>query len=371
MICKKITVENFRNISSASLCFDSGVNLLVGDNAEGKTNLLESIYFVAVGKSFRGAKEAEVIKFSEESAKISLDFEDSHREQNIEIKLLRNKNRQVFKNKVKIPRMSEIVGEFRAVLFCPEHLSLIKDGPSERRSFLDVAISQLSPVYLSSLQRYNRILKERNKLIKNAYDDRKTFDDTVEFWSEQLATEAALISKFRVEYIEKLEKYVGQCFFDMSGEREKTSIAYCGSAGLSKEDYFNTEKTKEKYIELLSRSHEREIGAGATLWGIHKDDIEIMLNGKAARIFASQGQQRSLSLALKLAEGEICREKFGEYPVFLLDDVLSELDASRREYLMNGIVGKQVIMTSCELSDLAKLRSKNVVRVKNGEYFVD
>lgn len=371
MICKKISVENFRNIYSAELVFDEGINLLVGDNAQGKTNLLEAIYFTAVGKSFRGAKEADVIRFGEESANISLLFEDSKREQNIDIKLFKNKTRQVFKNKVKIPRMSEIIGEFNAVLFCPEHLSLIKDGPAERRSFLDVAISQLSPVYLASLQKYNRILKERNKLIKNAYDDRKTFDDTIEFWSYQLASEAAVISKFRYSYIEKLEKYVAECFFDMSGEREKTRIIYRGSAGLSGNEYLEIDLIKAKYNELLSHSHEREIGAGATLWGIHKDDIEITLNGKAARIFASQGQQRSLSLALKIAEGEICRERFGEYPVFLLDDVLSELDSSRREYLMNGIRGKQVIMTTCELSDLAKLRSQNIIKVKSGEYFVD
>lgn len=367
MICNGISVGNFRNIAECQVAFDSGVNILYGDNAQGKTSLLEAIYFVSLGRSFRSAHEADLIKFGEDYARISLDYSDALRAQNITIYMARDKRRQVEQNKVKVGKMSDIIGQFRAVMFCPEHLSLVKDGPSERRAYLDVAISQLRPVYLKSLQRYSQILKQRNQLIKSAYHDRRAFDETIEFWSSQLAHEAAVISKFRLWYTKLVDGHVKKFFLRMTGEREIPEIIYCGSSRAESESYADVEFTEKRYFELLMSSHDREIAQGATLYGIHKDDLEINLNGKPARIYGSQGQQRSISVTMKLAEGEVCRTDCGEYPVFLLDDVLSELDEKRRAFLQGEMQERQVIMTTCE--NIQRGFDTNVINVKNGQFF--
>ncbi len=368
MNCKKINVNNFRNISSAEVEFSDGVNILVGENAQGKTNLLEAVFYTSVGRSFRCATNSQMIAFGSNSASISLDYRDSKRLQNISVKIFHDKQRQVEKNGVKVDRLSDIMGSFRAVIFCPEHLSLIKDGPSERRAFLDMAISRMYPMYMHSLQKYNHALKQRNALLKVALNDRKAFNDTVEFWSEQLSVEAAVISDMRVEFTKRAQEYVKKFFIQMTGEREIPKINYHGSSGQSEEQYGDRKFTKEKYFELLMSSHDREIYAGATLWGAHKDDIDITLNGKSARIYASQGQQRSLALSLKLAEGEICRDEFGDYPVFLFDDVLSELDGTRRDYLINKMEGKQVIITTCEPDIIKSTQQARKISVENGNY---
>ena len=362
MICNGITLTDFRNIEKASVRFDSGVNVFYGNNAQGKTNMLEAIYYAAIGKSFRGQHAPEVIRFGAEGAALSLDYTAAGRQQNITMRLFPNRGRAVEKNKVRITRMSELVGSFRAVLFCPEHLSLIKGGPAERRQFLDIAISGLEPVYLSTLQRYGQILKQRNALIRKAKDDPELFGSTVDVWSAQLAREGAYIARSRMRYVKRAERYVKECFAQMTGERETPTLLYLG-CDKSGGDYEDVAKTEKELYRLLSSAHEREIGAGATLWGIHKDDIEVCLNGHAARLFCSQGQQRSLALSLKLSEGEICREDCGEYPVFLFDDVLSELDAGRREYLLEKMSGKQVIMTACE--QIADFHGKRLF-VENG-----
>ncbi len=366
MICHAIKVKNFRNIAQAELTFDNGVNILVGNNAQGKTNLLEAISFTALGKSFRTSHEEELIRFGSEMAEVSLDFSDSVRRQNVTVRMMRGKRRRIEHNHVKVSRLSDVVGAFRTVLFCPEHLSLIKDGPGERRNYLDIALSQLYPVYLKSLQRYNQILKQRNQLIRAAEDDRKTFSQTVEFWSSQLAREAAVIARYRTEYITRAEVHVRTCFAEMTGDVEAPSLIYAGSSHLEPDEYRDLERTEKSYFDLLMNHHDREIGAGTTLWGIHKDDIEITINDRPARAFASQGQQRSLALAMKLAEGEVCAAITGERPVFLFDDVFSELDSRRRAYLSSKILDRQVIITTCEPSGIA---GGKIINVENGRYF--
>ena len=368
MYCKKIEVKSFRNIDEAEVSFCEGVNILEGANAQGKTNLLEAIFYPSVGRSFRGAHTGEMIFFGKSCAEISLDFKDAKRDQNISVTLYKDKQRKIEKNGVKMDKLSDVVGAFRAVLFCPEHLSMIKDGPSERRSYMDMAISRMYPMYIHSLQKYTYVLKQRNALIKTSYNDRRTFDTTVELWSAQLAHEAAVISDMRLRYIRRAAGHIAQCFGEMTGEREKPTVIYDGSSGQPEDEYLDREITEKKYYELLMGSHDREIAAGATLYGIHKDDLDIAINGKRARIFGSQGQQRSLALAMKLAEGEICREEFGDYPVFLFDDVLSELDETRRDYLIHKIIGKQVIITSCEPEILKNIDGIKRIRVENGKY---
>ncbi len=368
MYCKKISIKNFRNIKNAEVFFSDGVNILVGENAQGKTNLLEAIFFASVCRSFRGATSAQMIRFGCDFADISLDFCDTKREQSIHVCLFPDRQRRVEKNGVRADKLSEIMGSFRAVLFCPEHLSLIKDGPIERRAFLDIAISRMYPLYINSLQKYTKALKQRNALLKGAVSDRQTFEETVELWSRQLAHESAVISDMRLQFIKRAEEYVKKFFLEMTDEREIPKIRYHGSSGQEEDEYLDRDKTEERYMQLLMNSHDREIAAGATLWGVHKDDIDIDLNGKSARIYASQGQQRSLALSLKLAEGEICREEFGDYPVFLFDDVLSELDGARRDYLVNKMKDKQVIITTCEQEIIKNAQNAEKIMVTDGEY---
>ena len=349
MFCRNIYVENFRNIASADVEFCEGVNVLIGDNAQGKTNLVEAIYTTALGKSFRQGSDKDIIKFGEEYCFVKNKYFDGLRDSEISMRIFSDRRaKKVEQNGMKIARTSEMVRSFKIVIFCPEHLSLIKEGPALRRGFLDVAISQIRPLYLRSLQRYSTILKERNALIKTGEDDRATFNATIDLFSDQLAREAAIITNYRVNYITDLKLHVGTCFCDMMGDCEIPTLEYLSSSKLSEDECFDIEACQEAYRQLYSSHHDREIAAGATLWGIHKDDIEIYLNRNRARFFASQGQQRSLSLALKLAEGEIIKSECGDYPVFLFDDVLSELDVGRRGYLLSSIKDKQVILTCCE-----------------------
>ena len=372
MLCKKVELRNFRNAECEVVEFENGINVLHGENAQGKTNLLEAIYLVSLGKSFRTTHDTEIIKFGEEYASVSLDYVCADREQNISMHFSDKQRKNVTHNGVKITKLSELVGSFRAVLFSPDHLQMIKDGPALRRSYLDVAISQIRPMYLHSLQKYNKILKNRNALIKHAEDDRATFDSTIDFWSEQLAHEAAIIAKARAEYVARSGEIISDFYKRMcqSGEiDEKPEFIYAGSAKQDAADYFDIEKTEKSFLRLLSDFHEREIAAGSTLYGIHKDDITINLNGKNTRLYSSQGQQRSLALAMKLAEGEICKMDCGEYPVFLFDDVFSELDAGRRKNLLREITDRQVIITSCE-SDMDLSVPYRRIEVVKGKYEV-
>ena len=382
IICQRIDINNFRNIESASVTFTDGVNLLHGDNAQGKTNLLEAIYFTALGKSFRPAKETELIRFGEDSAHVINEFHDSIRRQTLSMKLFAGRTRRVVEqNGLKVDRMSDMVGAFRVVLFCPEHLSLIQGGPELRRTYLNVALSQLRPVYLRALQRYNHILKERNALLKRAPEDMATFRATEPMWSAQLAKEAAVVTAHRARYVRQVNEQVRICFADMmrhyEGADELPELTYLptlGSEWLAArgEDpalFEDQDLLERRYWELLTTRHDREIGAGATLWGIHKDEVRITINGRPARLYASQGQQRSLALAMKLAEGFVsAMESGGDMPVFLFDDVLSELDAHRRDYLVRNMEGRQVIMTACD-PDAANFGERlNLIRVRDGSY---
>ena len=367
-----------------------------GNNAQGKTNLLEAVYFTALGKSFRPVREAELIRFGAEGAQLTNRFSDDVRRQTLSVQLFAGKARRVVEqNGLRVERMSEVVGAFRVVLFCPEHLSLVQGGPELRRNYLNVALSQLRPMYLQALQRYNRILKERNALLKRAPEDMATFRATEPMWSAQLAREAAAVTVHRARYVKQVSEHVKACFADMMKKYDESveelpeltyvptlgsdfmaghaSVAGHASAAehASEFELFeDAERLEARYLELFSSRHEREIAAGATLWGIHKDDIRINLNGRSARLYASQGQQRSLALAMKLAEGWVSAyESAGDMPVFLFDDVLSELDVHRRDYLVREMEGRQVIMTACD-PDSANFGDVgvNLIHVSGGRY---
>ena len=262
------------------------------------------------------------------------------------------------KNSLPIGRMSEFIGNFRAILFTPEHLGIVKDGPSERRKFTDCALSQLYSTYVCDLQSYNKILMQRNKLLSEATTgDMHAFSETAELWSDQLAFYCERISRARQEYLEELSKTASEIFSDMTSGREVLTLEYEGA------------KSKEEYFALLTENIDKELRYKTTLYGIHKDDIGIYIDSKPARVFGSQGQQRSASLAMKIAEGEISKKITGEYPVFLFDDIFSELDRHRREYIVKGMNDRQVIITACEDKDQQLFRSSYRIFCKNGRFF--
>ncbi|MBQ9779545.1 MAG: DNA replication/repair protein RecF [Clostridia bacterium] len=384
MICKKIKIQNFRNVEACEVEFSPHVNLLYGNNAQGKTNLLEAIYYTALGKSFRPVREAELIRHDCETALVENTFADSLRDQTLSVQTFGGRAKRVVKhNGVKVDKLSDMMGVFRVVLFCPEHLSLIQGGPDLRRSYMNVALSQLRPAYLRSLQRYNHILKERNALLKTAAEQRAVFEATEPMWSEQLAREAAYLTLRRYEYIKSVNEQVKICFKAMMGKYEGgdeipqlTYIPTLGMEWMNREGFAESleglteDMALDRYRHLMSAHHDREIATGGTLYGIHRDDVKITLNGRTARLYASQGQQRSLALAMKLAEGWVSAREFGgEMPVFLFDDVLSELDVHRREYLVSEMTGRQVIMTACD-PDAADFGMSQVrhIHVKRGTY---
>lgn len=392
-----ISLENYRNIEHAELEFSDGVNVIEGLNAQGKTNMLEAVYYMSLGRSFRRAPDIELIRRGESRARAAVKFTDSVRSQTLELEFFSDRGRatrHVRHNRVPVRRMSEMIGAFRSVLFCPDHLSIVKDGPAVRRNWIDVALSQLDSSYMYELKKYYKILAERNTLIKSCRQGGadRTFRDTIGMWSEQLAESGAELTLRRVAYLDRISKYVDGFFSEMTRDAggnstERIGLSYASSsfskAGARSSDADedgacaeidaaeSKNAVRESLYRLLMSRHDREIAVGSTLFGIHKDDIKIKINGSAARNFASQGQQRSIALALKLAEGELSAEYTGESPVFLLDDMLSELDTRRREYILNELSGRQVIITTCEgIESLSGVGNVRRIAAESGRFSV-
>lgn len=360
MIIKSIELTTFRNIESEKIEFSPTVNVIHGRNAQGKTNVIEAIYLFARGKSFRAFKDKELIMFDRNVAYALMEYGKDTETSTLGVQISKNAPKAFYKNKNRVQRTADIIGEFRAVLFCPSHLGIISDSPSVRRSFLDVAISQLKPIYIRLLSRYNNVISSRNAILKMDPIEREKYKEMIAFYSDELAVLCADIADVRQEYVKKLDYWVKQFFAQMTGGAEVPSITYETNADGA--DFDSRESLKGRYLKLLTENLEKEFRYGATSYGIHKDDLKIEINGKDARFYASQGQQRSLALAMKMAEGEISREHTGEYPVFLLDDVLSELDPVRRKYVLSNINNRQVIITSCEPNYFAETDAKFIKR---------
>lgn len=363
MIIKRFRAENFRNIPKCDIEFSPGVNLLYGKNAQGKTNVVEGIYYFSRGRSFRGREDKELVRFGEEGFRIYIDFKDDFGDQSLEYAMF-GRERLRKKNNYKINKVTEMIGSFKAVLFYPDNLSLVKDGPDERRDFLNVAASACYPLYIRHYSDYKKALENRNCILKmlqkGLYVDRGELDA----WSSSLAEYASFIHIMRLDYVDRLMKYAKDILKDISDGGEELCIEYESSVDPTVRD---RETIKAEYERILTGNTEREIAAGITLYGPHRDDLEIKINGKSARAFASQGQQRSIVLALKLSEGEVIKEICGEYPVFLFDDVLSELDDKRRRYVLTENHGKQIIITSCEPDECLGF-TDNEIEVTGGRY---
>ena len=366
MNVQSIRYRNFRNIEDACLSFSPGVNILWGNNAQGKTNALEGIYCFACGKSFRGVHDRELLRFGAEEGGLAMTFSDERREQKLELQLFRSKSRRMVKNGVPIRRSADFVGTFHGVLFCPEHLSMIKGAPQLRRSFLDAAISQLRPAYLAALSDYAAVLKQRNALLKNEASDMRARMPLYEVLTSQMAELNTRIVLTRMKYIRLLDESVGMFLDDMTSGGERAVLTYVSDAR-PEELGGDAKAITEAFYEKSMSYAAREFAAQTTLHGCHRDDIAITLNDREARLYASQGQDRSIALAMKLGEGELSRAATGEYPVFLFDDVLSELDGSRQQYLMQRLGGRQVIMTSCNESLFAGM-DVHMIHVDDGSY---
>lgn len=356
----RLSWEGFRNLEAGSLAPVTGVNILYGDNAQGKTNLLEAIWLFTGGRSFRGARDSELVRIGGEKAQVSLSFTAADRQQEAEITI--EKRRSAVLNGVPKSSAAQLAGVFCAVVFSPAHLSLIKDGPEGRRRFLDAAYCQLRPGYLHTLAEYNRALTQRNALLKESRF-RRDSADLLEVFDEKLAQLGARVSLARCAYIARLQPVACSIYDGLSGGREQLAISYRFAADGMTAD---RETLVSQLREALQNRRKEELAAGCTLIGPHRDDLEVTIGGLPARSFGSQGQQRSAVLALKLAEASVLREVTGEQPVALLDDVMSELDVSRQDYILNHIHGWQVFITCCEPSAVMRLAGGRTFHIQNG-----
>lgn len=353
MRIEHLSLRDFRNAEESEIDFSSGVNVICGANAAGKTNILEAIFYFAAGKSFRNCKDRELIRFGCEKGQIGIRFATENVSFDMSATLNKSGRRAIRIGEGQPLKMTEYIGKFRAVIFTPDHLSLVKGTPENRRRFLDLAICQSFPRYAPTLNEYNRVLAQKNALLKRG----NVIDELLEVYNERLASLAAVITVNRKKYVQRLEEEAEKFLLDMSGNKEKLTLSYQSQAG----SFETLEELKEKYLLLLNEKMQYEKDRYLSFYGAHKDDFTVCINKKSARMYGSQGQQRSIVLALKLAEGELSYKLTGEYPVFLLDDILSELDKDRKEYILSRINDRQVIITGCE-SEIFETEGKIFVR---------
>lgn len=360
MIITGLKFENFRNLENNHISFGDKMNVIVGDNGQGKTNLLECIWMFNGVRSFRGAKDRDLVQFGKKSAKIEIEFFSEERDQTARIDFVNHK-REAYINEIKKPAPSHLMGKITSIVFSPEHLSLVKDGPNVRRKFIDSAICQVKPKYSVYLAKYNRILNQRNALLKDIANYSE-LADTLEIWDRELAVNGSVIISERLKYIARLSQLAGEYHSGISENKEKLEILY-------KNRYSPETPTSEiasDFFDLLSTHRKDDLMLRYTTKGPHRDDIEININGRSARQYASQGQQRSAVLSLKLAEASLVDILTGENAVILLDDVLSELDKERQSFLLNKIQSRQVFITCCDYSTEALLESGRMFVVENG-----
>lgn len=355
-----LELENYRNIEKLSLTFDD-VNIIYGENAQGKTNLIEAIYLFTGAKSFRGVRDKELIKFGCDFSKLKIDFTNKSRKQTAEI-MIKNK-REATLNGVKKKSPVLLGEELKAVIFSPVHLSMIKDGPGERRKFADSALCQIKSGYRNILKEYNKALAQRNSLLKDiAFNS--SLSDMLYIWDKSFAKYGAKIIYQRQKYIEALIPYAKEIFNGLSNGREDIDLVLTGAF-----DYKNLtlDEIENKIMIALQNNRQADMIMKITTIGPHRDDIEILINGKSARKYGSQGQQRSCVLALKLAEASLLREKTQDEPVALLDDVMSELDEGRQDYILNHIKDWQVFITCCDPASVLRLKQGKTFHINDGK----
>lgn len=355
MVIKSLELSSFRNYETLSIEFSRGVNILYGDNAQGKTNILEAICVCATTKSQKGSKDKEMIKLGEEESHIRMYVERDEVPHKLDMHLRRSKVKSAAVDGLPVKKSSELYGFLHVISFSPEDLSIIKDGPAERRRMVDMELCQLDKIYLHELTKYNKILEQRNNLLKQiGFDSRLA--DTLEVWDEQLVEYGAKIIEARKDFVKRLNELVGPVHERLSGGKEKLTLCY------------EPNVNPEQFLKALQDSREKEFILKSTLHGPHRDDISFYLGDEDIRKFGSQGQQRTSALSLKLAEIELVRKTIKDDPVLLLDDVLSELDRSRQTQLLDSIKDIQTVITCTGLEEFVRERicSDRIYRVVQG-----
>ena len=358
MIIQSIELNNFRNYENLQISFDEGTNILFGDNAQGKTNILEAAYLSGTTKSHKGSKDKEMIRFGEDEAHIKLTVRKQDVPYRIDMHLKKNKAKGIAVNGIPIHKASELFGIANVVFFSPEDLNIIKNGPSERRHFLDAELCQLDKIYLSDLSNYNKILNQRNKLLKDMVY-RPELSDTLPVWDMQLADTGKKIIRRREQFVKELNEIVHEIHYRISGGREELFLSYEPSV------------SADLLEQELERVKPRDLKQCQTSVGPHRDDLLFSIAGVDIRKFGSQGQQRTSALSLKLSEIELVRKSIHDTPVLLLDDVLSELDSNRQNYLLNSICDTQTIITCTGLDEFIRNRFEinKVFEVISGQVF--
>lgn len=392
MILKSLKTSNFRNLCDVSLCFDKGMNVLCGENAAGKTNTLEAIYLFATGKSFRTRNEKDFINHEQSLARAQIKYATEVFQREMSITYMANGARAIKGMQIggsSVERVSEFLGNFRAVLFTPDHLELVKGAPEERRKLVDMALCQIQPRFVRALNDYTKILSQRNNYLKSTKISGKKADaDYLEVLNEQLSLSGAVITKQRGLYCKTLSELASQKYTFLTGNKEKLFARYVTK--VSGADISDEKALSDALLNMYRADTARDLDIGKTSHGPHHDELMIYvsksdreleekdetfsvpqekLSEYAARTFASQGQQRSAVLAIKLAEGEIIKQKCSEYPVFLLDDLFSELDMARREKISEMFCDRQCIITCCDRSAIPDKNAK-IITVKDGNYLV-
>ncbi len=355
MILKSVALSHFRNYDDLYMEFDKGTNILYGDNAQGKTNVLESIYVSGTTKSHKGSKDRELIQFGQEEAHIRTIVEKGGLDYQIDMHLKKNKSKGIAINRMPIKKASELFGILNIVFFSPEDLNIIKNGPSERRRFLDVELCQLDKIYLYNLTKYNKVLNQRNRLLKDI-SFRPELLDTLAVWDMQLVEYGRKVIQTRKEFVEELNGIVYEIHKNISGKKEELVLKY------------EPDVLEENLEQELARCREKDLKFGQTSVGPHRDDLCFMIQEIDVRKFGSQGQQRSCALSLKLSEIELVKKSIRETPVLILDDVLSELDSNRQNFLLNSIHDIQTVITCTGLDEFVRNRFEinKIFKVVNG-----
>lgn len=358
MIIKSIDLKNFRNYEIEHIEFDCNTNIFYGDNAQGKTNILEAIFIAATSKSHKGSKDMEIIKFNREEAHIKTIISKNEIDYRIDTHIKKNSSKGIAINGIPVKKVLELYGVANIVFFSPEDLNIIKNGPAGRRKFIDMELCQLNKIYASNLINYNKTLEQRNRLLKDIYFNQSLLD-TLDIWDENLVKFGTEIIGIRKKFIEKLNQIIMPIHSKLSGNKEILSVSYEPSID---EEYF---------IKELKKNRDKDLKFKVTEIGPHRDDINFSINGVDIRKFGSQGQQRTTALSLKLAEIELVKEITGDNPILLLDDVLSELDSNRQNYLLNSINDVQTIITCTGLDEFINNRFavNSIFKVIDGKVF--
>ncbi|MFC0015354.1 MULTISPECIES: DNA replication/repair protein RecF [Allobacillus] len=367
MYIEELSLVNYRNYDRLKVQFDHKVNVILGENAQGKTNLMEAIYVLGFTKSHRTPRDKELIQWDAEYGKIKGRVFKKNRSLPLEV-IFSSKGKKAKFNHIEQKRLSDYIGSLNIVMFAPEDLNLVKGSPQERRRFIDMEIGQIEPIYIYHLNQYQKILKQRNALLKDL-QRRRTQDTTMlQIYTEQLAEHGAAILFRRFRFLKKLREWAVPIHLQISRDQENLKIDYVSKVDVS--ESMDMEKMKDTYLTEYNRKEESEIERGTTLYGPHRDDLVFTVNDRNVQHFGSQGQQRTTALSLKLAEIELIYHEVGDYPVLLLDDVLSELDDYRQSHLLNAIQGKvQTFVTTTNIDGIAHdtIREAEIFTIHEGK----